>query len=142
MLIRVLRWMGIVPAFSAVHVFARSSEIVDTAYVANALKNGSIVWDVREAAAYEAGHIAGADQYWSDHQRAERSGQGGLAAHPARSRRLLGHAGIDLPNREVIVYGRAGDPTAYFGLLTVRYFGGGSRQGLSRAVLTNGRLPG
>jgi thiosulfate/3-mercaptopyruvate sulfurtransferase len=121
----ILRWIAFVSALSAVTVFAQSSEIVDTAYVANALKSGAIVWDVRDAAAYQAGHIAGAvnvgpitsvlrDPIKEDW------------LPTAQVEKVLGSAGIDLPNKEVIVYGRAGDPTAYFGLLTVRYLGGRS----------------
>ena len=108
---------------------AQASEIVDTAYVANALQNGAIVWDVRSAGAYQAGHIAGAvnvDAITS------------VLRDPvtenwlpiAQIEKVLRNAGIDLPNKEVIVYGRAGDPTAHFGLLTVLYFGGKSSQGL------------
>ena len=39
---------------------ARAAAIVDGAFVADALKRGAIVWDVRDAAAYQRGHIAGA----------------------------------------------------------------------------------
>jgi len=46
----------------------------------------------------------------------------------SRLLRLSAHAGIDLPNKEVIVEGRAGDPTAYPGFLAVPYFGGRSGQ--------------
>ena len=39
---------------------ARAAAIVDGAFVAEALKRSAIVWDVRDAAAYQRGHIAGA----------------------------------------------------------------------------------
>jgi len=103
--------------------FAQANEIVDTAYVADAIKNGAIVWDVRSADAYKAGHIAGAvnvgaittvlrdpiTENWLPTEQIAK---------------VLGNAGIDVVNKEMIVYGTGGDPTAYFGLLTVRYFGG------------------
>jgi thiosulfate/3-mercaptopyruvate sulfurtransferase len=104
---------------------AQANDIVDATYVADALENGAIVWDVRAAAAYNAGHIPGAVSV------------GAITAvlrDPVTEdwlptphiEKVLGDAGIDLPNREVIVYGRRGDVVAYFGLLTVRYFGGKS----------------
>src|ERR1700694_2551046 len=39
---------------------AETSAIVDTAYVADAIKRSAIVWDTRSAAAYKQGHIPGA----------------------------------------------------------------------------------
>ena len=36
---------------------AETSVIVDTAYVADAIKRNAIVWDVRGAGAYKQGHI-------------------------------------------------------------------------------------
>jgi thiosulfate/3-mercaptopyruvate sulfurtransferase len=122
---RILRWVALVSGFSAVPALAQTGDIVDTAYVANALKSGAIVWDVRDAATYEVGHIAGAVNIGpvTDVLR-DPVKEDWLPT--ARVETMLGQAGIDLPNREVIVYGRAGDPTAYFGLLTVRYFGGRS----------------
>lgn len=125
MISRVGCGIGIVPVFFAVQVFAQTSEIVDSAYVANAINNGSILWDVRDAAAYKKGHIAGAVNIGSITEvLRDPIKEDWLPTATIES--LLGHAGIDLPNKEVIVYGRAGDPTAYFGLLTVRYFGGKS----------------
>jgi len=107
------------------HTVAQASEIVDTAYVANALKNGAIVWDVRSAGAYEAGHIAGAVNVGSiTTVLRDPVTENWLAT--AQIEKVLSNAGIDLPNKEVIVYGSAGNPSAHFGLLTVRYFGGKS----------------
>ena len=105
--------------------FAQASEIVNTEYVAKALKDGAIVWDVRDAGAYAAGHIPGAVNL------------GAITAvlrdpvtenwlPTAQVAKVLGNAGIDLLNKEVIVYGSGGNPSAHFGLLTVRYFGGES----------------
>jgi 3-mercaptopyruvate sulfurtransferase SseA len=39
---------------------AWGSEMVDATYVADAAKRGAIIWDVRNAKAYAAGHIPGA----------------------------------------------------------------------------------
>lgn len=104
---------------------ALAADIVDTAYVADALDRGAIVWDVRDTRAYQAGHIPGAVNLGDI---------GAVLRDPNREdwlpaprvQEVLGTAGIDLPNREVIVYGRAGDPNAYHALLAVRHFGGRS----------------
>jgi len=125
MLYRILRWSVIVPAFFVVQAFAQTSEIVDTAYVANALKNGAIVWDVRDADAYNAGHIAGAVNV-GDIGKVLRDPNKEDWLSNAQIETVLGNAGIDLPNKEVIVYSTTGDPYAYFGLSTVRYYGGKS----------------
>ena len=125
MLNRILGWIVIVPVLFPMHVFAQTSEIVDTAYVANALKNGAIVWDVRDAAAYKAGHIAGAVNVGSITS-VLRDPVTENWLPTAQVEKVLGNAGIDLRNKEVIVYGTAGNPSAHFGLLTVRYFGGKS----------------
>ena len=129
MLNRILGWIVIVPVLFPMHVFAQTSEIVDTAYVANALKNGAIVWDVRDAAAYKAGHIAGAVNVGSITS-VLRDPVTENWLPTAQVEKVLGNAGIDLRNKEVIVYGTAGNPSAHFGLLTVRVFRGQERQGL------------
>ena len=55
-----------IAAFALLTIFcvplvpAWANAIVDTAFVAEALKRGAIVWDVRDAAAYQRGHIGGA----------------------------------------------------------------------------------
>jgi thiosulfate/3-mercaptopyruvate sulfurtransferase len=108
-----------------VPVAAWASDIVDTAYVAEALKKGAIVWDVRDADAYRAGHIAGAVNV-GDVGTVLRDPNREDWLPTAQIETVLGNGGIDLPNREVIVYSRKGDPYAYFGLSTVRYFGGKS----------------
>jgi thiosulfate/3-mercaptopyruvate sulfurtransferase len=119
---RTIRWIAIVPALFAIQVYAQAGEIVDTAYVANALRNGAIVWDVRDADSYKEGHIAGAVN----------AGDIGVVLRDpnkedwlavSQIETVLGNAGIDLANREVIAYSRLGDPYAYFGLSTLRYFG-------------------
>lgn len=122
---RLFRWIAIVPALFAIGVFAQTSDIVDTAYVANALKNGAIVWDVRDADAYKAGHIAGAVNV-GDIGKVLRDPNKEDWLSNAQVETVLGNGGIDLPNKEVIVYSTKGDPYAYFGLSTIRYFGGKS----------------
>lgn len=104
---------------------AQAADIVDTAYVADALGRGAIVWDVRDARAYREGHIPGAVNLGDI---------GAVLRDPNREdwlptprvQAVLGAAGIDLANREVIVYGRSGDPNAYHALVGIRHFGGRS----------------
>ena len=51
--------IGMVAFFMAATAWAQG-DIVDTAYVEQALARGAIVWDAREAAEYAEGHIPGA----------------------------------------------------------------------------------
>ena len=99
---------------------AASSAIVDTAYVADAVKRDAIVWDARSAAAYKQGHIPGAvniddigvtlrDENTEDYIALD------------KIEKLLGSAGID-PAKEIIVYGAKASPYVYFGLVTLQYF--------------------
>ena len=98
---------------------AHTSAIVDTPYVADAIKRNAIIWDVRSAASYKQGHIPGAvniddigvvlrDENTEDYIALE------------EIERLLGAAGID-PSRELIVYGAKANPYVYFGLVTLQY---------------------
>lgn len=100
---------------------AGSSVIVDTGYVADALKRNAIVWDTRAASAYKQGHIPGAvniddignvlrDENTEDY----------IALEDLE--RILGAAGID-PSREIVVYGWKANPYVYFGLVTMQYLG-------------------
>jgi thiosulfate/3-mercaptopyruvate sulfurtransferase len=100
---------------------AKSAAIVDTAYVAEAVKRGAIVWDTRSAAAYRQGHIPGAvnvddvgtvlrDENTEDYIALE------------SIQKILGDAGID-PRREVVVYGAKANPYVYFALVTLEYLG-------------------
>ena len=96
--------------------------IVDATEVDAAMQRGAILWDVRDAEAYAQGHIPGAVNIGED---------AAVLRNPntedflpiARVQQLLSTAGIDL-SKEVVVYGRRGDPEAYWGLTTVRHFGG------------------
>lgn len=118
-----LAW-GLVLALTASVPWAAAPVIVDTAGVEAALGRGAIVWDVRPEEDYRKGHIPGAvnmddiliqlrDQKSEDYLPVPR-----LAA-------LLGEAGID-PAREIVVYGPKAATSAYFGLATLQWLGGGS----------------
>lgn len=111
--------LGIGGLFSA---WSYAGAVVDTAFVADALKRGAVVWDVRGADDYRKGHIPGAVNI----------GEIGAALRYEHNEdylptpqieKILGSAGID-PAREVVVYGDKGSPFVYFGLITVEHFGG------------------
>jgi thiosulfate/3-mercaptopyruvate sulfurtransferase len=101
---------------------AQGGEIVDAAYVADALQRGAIVWDVRSAKDYAAGHVPGAVSIGN---------AGEVLRDPNREdflateevQKIFNQAGIDL-GREVIVYGETGDPFAHWALIAIRHFGG------------------
>ncbi len=101
---------------------AEPADIVDTQYVADAVERGAILWDVRSEREYERGHIPGAVNIGAagwvlrDENRED-------YLPTAQLEKILGDAGIDF-NKEIIAYGTKGDPSAYFGLVTVRHFGG------------------
>ena len=101
---------------------ARAAEIVDTAYVTAALARGAIVWDVRDAKAYADGHLPGAVNV-GDVAAVLRDPNREDWVPAAQVQAVLGKAGIDLPNREVIVYGRTGDPFPYWVQSGLRDFG-------------------
>jgi thiosulfate/3-mercaptopyruvate sulfurtransferase len=101
---------------------AASSTIVDGNYVAEAIARNAVVWDVRAADAYAKGHIAGAVSI-GDAARVLRDENTEDFIATNRIEKILGAAGLD-PNREIIVYGSRGTWNPYFGLYTLRYFGG------------------
>ena len=107
--------------FICVPVFAMGN-IVDTAFVADAVKRGAILWDVRAAADYQKGHIPGAVNIGGAAQ-ALRNPNTEDFLPTAQIEKTLGAAGLD-PAKEIIVYATRGDANAYFGLYTLRYFGG------------------
>ncbi|MFN0185201.1 MAG: rhodanese-like domain-containing protein [Aquabacterium sp.] len=99
-----------------------AGEIVDAVYVTAAQARGAIVWDVRDTKSYAEGHLPGSIN------------MGDVAAilrDPTREdwlpmaqlQEVLGRAGIDLYNREVIVYSRTGDPNPYWVQNGLRHFG-------------------
>jgi thiosulfate/3-mercaptopyruvate sulfurtransferase len=100
----------------------RAQEIVDTAYVEQALKRGAIVWDARDADEYAEGHIPGAVNFgwvgsvFRDPNRED------LPSLPA-AEKIFGAAGVDPVTREVIIYTRKGDSFAYYGLNAMKYYG-------------------
>jgi thiosulfate/3-mercaptopyruvate sulfurtransferase len=101
---------------------AGSGEIIDAQQLDEALGRGAIVWDVRDAADYAKGHIPGAVNI-GDIGKALRDESREDYLSTARIAEVLGAAGID-PGLEVVAYGATGDPYAYFGLMTIRHFGG------------------
>ena len=113
--------LGLAACTALIAGAAGSSVIVDTGYVADALKRNAIVWDTRAASAYKQGHIPGAvniddignvlrDENTEDY----------IALEDLE--RILGAAGID-PSREIVVYGWKANPYVYFGLVTMQYLG-------------------
>src|SRR5258708_21766672 len=101
---------------------AASPTIVDGDYVAAAIARNAVVWDVRPAAAYAKGHIAGAINI-GDAPKVLRDENTEDFIATDRIEKILGAAGLD-PKREIIVYGSRGSWMPYFGLYTIRYFGG------------------
>ena len=101
---------------------AASPTIADDHYVAEAIARGAVIWDVRPADAYAAGHIAGAINI-GDAARVLRDENTEDFIATDRIEKILGPAGLD-PKRETIVYGSRGSWNPYFGLYTMQYFGG------------------
>ncbi len=101
---------------------AASPTIADDTYVAQAIARNAVIWDVRTADAYAAGHIAGAVNI-GDAPRVLRDDNTEDFIATDRIEKVLGAAGLD-PKREIIVYGSRGTWMPYFGLYTIRYFGG------------------
>src|SRR5438094_7274123 len=101
---------------------AASTAIVDDHYVTEAIARNAVIWDVRPAGAYAAGHIAGAINI-DDAARVLRDENTEDFIATDRIEKILGDAGLD-PHRETIVYGSRGTWNPYFGLYTLQYFGG------------------
>lgn len=99
------------------------SLIVDTAAVEQAMQRGAVVWDARSPREYAEGHVPGAVNFGF---------AGDLFRDPNRedppssavAARLFGQAGIDILNRDVVVYAGKGDPYAYFAARMIEYYGG------------------
>jgi thiosulfate/3-mercaptopyruvate sulfurtransferase len=119
-----LRLIGVIAAAALLiqSPLSRASEIVDGEYVAAAATRGAIIWDVRGAKDYAAGHIPGAVNVGN---------AGEVLRDPNKEdyipteavQKVFNEAGIDL-GKEVIAYGETGDPFAHWTLVTIRYFGG------------------
>jgi thiosulfate/3-mercaptopyruvate sulfurtransferase len=101
---------------------AASPAVADDAYLAEAIARNAIIWDVRPADAYAAGHISGAVNI-GDAPRVLRDDNTEDFIATDRIAKILGAAGLD-PKREIIVYGSRGTWMPYFGQYTIRYFGG------------------
>ena len=101
---------------------ALAAEIVDTTYVEQAMRRGAVVWDVRDADDYQAGHVPGAVNL-GDVGRVLRDANREDFVPTPQVEALLGKAGIDILNKEVIAYSRKGDPYAYYAAYLARYFG-------------------
>lgn len=115
--------LGIGVAVFCLAATARAQgEIVDTAFVEQALARGAIIWDARDAAEYAEAHIPGSVNFgwvgtvFRDPNRED------LPSVP-EAERIFGAAGVDPVAREVVIYTRKGDPFAYYGLHAMRYYG-------------------
>jgi thiosulfate/3-mercaptopyruvate sulfurtransferase len=98
--------------------------IVDVEYVRQAAARGALLWDVRDATAFAKGHIPGAVNV-GDPSIVLRDGLTEDYLPIAAIEKVLGAAGID-PTRDIVVYGDRALPSAYFALVTLRYFGAAS----------------
>jgi thiosulfate/3-mercaptopyruvate sulfurtransferase len=103
--------------------FAQTGPLIVTqSDVIAAQKRGAILWDIRSEADYKKGHIPGAVNIGDAGQVLRSPNTEDFIATP-QIERILGAAGID-PAREVLVYGSRANVISYFGLYTIRYFGG------------------
>ncbi|WP_353431651.1 sulfurtransferase [Polynucleobacter sp. MWH-UH23A] len=111
----------------ATGVFAQDAAvIVQTDQVQQALARGVIIWDVRDEKSYLDGHIPGAINIGD---------AGAVLRDPNKEdyialeqiEKIFNAAGLDV-NQEVVVYGSRGNPYSYFGLYTIKYFGGKNAQ--------------
>ena len=110
-------------ALCSVPGFAQSGPlIVNHPQVIEAKKRGAIAWDIRSETDHRKGHIPGAVNIGDASLVLRNPNTEGFIATP-QIERLLGAAGID-PAREVRVYGSRANVISYFGLYTIRYFGG------------------
>lgn len=98
------------------------TEIVDTAFVEQALARGAVVWDAREAADYAEGHIPGAVNFGAVGRVFRDPNREDLPS-VSEAEKIFGAAGVDPISQEVIIYTRKGDPAAYYGLHAMRYYG-------------------
>jgi thiosulfate/3-mercaptopyruvate sulfurtransferase len=108
---------------SALLSSAQAGLVLDTTQVEQALARGAVLWDARSAADYAQGHIPGAvnlgsvgDVFRDPHREDPPSA--------AVASLLFGRAGMDILNRDVVVYATQGDPYAYFAARMIEYYGG------------------
>ena len=95
--------------------------VVDTAFVAEAMERGALLWDARAQEEYRKGHIPGALNI-GDPLRVLRSENSEDFISQELIEDMLGGAGID-PVKEIIVYAGKASPSAFFGLYALQYFG-------------------
>jgi thiosulfate/3-mercaptopyruvate sulfurtransferase len=98
-----------------------AGQIVDAAFVSEAIKRGAIIWDTRDAASYAKGHIPGAVNIDQASMVLRNMNTEDFIPVP-EIEKILGGAGID-PAKEVVVYGGRGNSHVYFVLYTLNYFG-------------------
>ena len=119
------RFLPAAVASFSVPGFAQSGPLIVThPQVIEAQQRGAIVWDIRSEADYLKGHVPGAVNIGDAGQVLRNPNTEDVIPTP-QIERILGAAGID-PTREVLVYGSRANVIAYFGLYTIRYFGGNS----------------
>jgi thiosulfate/3-mercaptopyruvate sulfurtransferase len=95
--------------------------VVDARFVANAMKRGAIVWDVRPTEAYFDGHLPGAVTVgFVGGALLDEKSQLFLPIEAIAAR--LGDAGLDL-QREIVIYGGGGSAYPYFAQFALEYFG-------------------
>ena len=87
-----------------------------------AIDRGAIVWDIRPTRDYDAGHLPGAVSIGNVHQVLRDPNREDWIA-TADIQRILGEAGIDVINRELVVYGTTSDSGAYYVMNGMRAFG-------------------
>jgi thiosulfate/3-mercaptopyruvate sulfurtransferase len=102
--------------------WAAAGPIVDSAFVAEATKRGAIIWDVRNARDYGAGHLPGAVSIGDAAQVLRDPNTEDFIATD-KIEKILGAAGID-PAREIVVYGSRGAWNPYLGMYAMQLFGG------------------
>lgn len=109
--------------WAALPAGASTGIVIDTAQLERAMASGALLWDARDEQDYLGGHIPGAVNFGA---------AGDVFRDPNRedppsavvASRLFGAAGLDILNREVIVYTRKGDALAYYAARMVEYYGG------------------
>jgi thiosulfate/3-mercaptopyruvate sulfurtransferase len=100
----------------------QAAEVVDAAYVAEALKREVIVWDMRSAEDYAKGHIPGAVNIGNAAVVLRNPNTEDLLDTTTVAK-LMNGAGIDL-TKEIIAYAYMGDWLPYWGVTTIKHFGG------------------
>ena len=112
------------PANEAALAVASQTEtpalVVDTAFVADAMQRGAILWDVRSPEEYRKGHLPGAVNI-GDPLKVLRSENSEDFVSQSVIEDILGNVAID-PAKEIVVYGSKAVPAAYFALYTLQYF--------------------